>query len=155
MERSLVLLKPDCLQRGLIGNVISRFEGKGLKIIGLKMMQLDDHLLDEHYSHLKEKPFFSGIKSFMKSAPVVAMALEGLECVEVVRGMCGPTNARKALAGTIRGDLASSVQSNIVHASDSIETAGKELDRFFGKDELFTYTKADLGLIYSPDEQNG
>lgn len=153
MERTLILLKPDCVQRGLLGEVIGRFEAKGLKIVGMKMVRLEDELLAEHYSHLKDKPFFKGIKSFMKSTPVVAMALEGLECVEVVRGMCGPTNARKAPPGTIRGDLALSVQSNIVHASDSIETARKEVPRFFGKGELYEYSKGEAEYLYSSDER--
>ncbi|MFH1258151.1 MAG: nucleoside-diphosphate kinase, partial [Candidatus Micrarchaeota archaeon] len=137
MERTLILLKPDCVQRELVGKVISRFEARGLKIAGLKMVQLRDELLDEHYSHLKDKPFFSGIKKFMKGTPVVAMVLEGLECVEIARAMCGPTNARKAPPGTIRGDFGMSVQSNIVHASDSKETAEKEIRRFFAKEEIF------------------
>ncbi len=155
MERTLILLKPDCVQRSLVGKVVSRFEGKGLKIVGMKMMQLEDKLLDEHYSHLKEKPFFAGIRKFMKSTPVIAMVLEGLECVEVVRTMCGPTNARKAPAGSIRGDFGMSVQSNIVHASDSSETAEKEVKRFFSKSELFEYEKADFLIAYSSDEQKG
>ncbi|MFH0971317.1 MAG: nucleoside-diphosphate kinase [Candidatus Micrarchaeota archaeon] len=155
MERTLILLKPDCIQRDAAGAVISRFEKKGLKIVGLKMMRLDDDLLDEHYSHLKDKPFFGGIKKFMKSAPVIAMVLEGLECVEVVRAICGPTNARKAPAGTIRGDLGMSVQSNIVHASDSKDAAGKEISRFFSERELFEYSEPDSGIVYSSDEQKG
>jgi nucleoside-diphosphate kinase len=155
MERTLILLKPDCVQRELIGEVISRFEKKGLRIAGLKMLQLHDKLLDEHYAHLKDKPFFAGIKKFMKSAPVVAIVLEGLEAVEVVRTMCGPTNARKAPAGSIRGDFGVSVQSNIVHASDSKESAEKEVKRFFTKEELFEYQKADFEIIYSSDEAKG
>ncbi|MEK6953916.1 MAG: nucleoside-diphosphate kinase [Candidatus Micrarchaeota archaeon] len=151
MERSLILLKPDCVKRGLVGEVCERFEKKGLKIVGMKMMQLDDKILEGHYSHLKDKPFFKGIKSFMKSTPVVAIALEGPECVEVVRVMCGPTNARKAPSGTIRGDLAVSVQSNIVHASDSIQSAKKEVARFFKNSELFEYSGLE-GTIYSSDE---
>lgn len=155
MEKTLILLKPDAVNRGLVGEVIGRFEKKGLKIAGLKMIQLHDKLLDEHYSHLKDKPFFKGIANFMKSSPVVAIALEGLDCVEVVRGMCGPTNARKALPGTIRGDFALSVQSNIVHASDSKESAEVEVKRFFQKSELFDYEKIDSETIYSQDEKKG
>ncbi|MBI5224249.1 nucleoside-diphosphate kinase [Candidatus Micrarchaeota archaeon] len=155
MEKTLILLKPDCVSRDLAGSVISRFEKKGLKIVGLKMLQLNDSLLDEHYSHLKGKPFFAGIKKFMKSAPIIAIALEGLECVEVARAMCGPTNARKAAPGTIRGDYSLSVQSNILHASDSLESAQKELKRFFSKSELFSYEKASFASIYSEDEKKG
>ncbi|HLC47515.1 MAG TPA: nucleoside-diphosphate kinase [Candidatus Norongarragalinales archaeon] len=155
MERTLILLKPDCLQRGLVGEVAGRFEKKGLKIVGMKMLRLQDAILDEHYSHLLGKPFFNGIKAFMKATPVIAMVLEGLECVEVVRTMCGPTNARKAAAGTIRGDYGMSVQSNIVHASDSIEAAEREIKRFFIKTELFEYAKSEEGLVYSVDEKKG
>ncbi len=153
MERTLILLKPDCIQRKLAGAVLSRFEKRGLKIVGMKMMQLKDLLLEDHYSHLKQKPFFKGIRDFMKSTPVIAVVLEGKECVEVVRAMCGPTNARAAAAGTIRGDYALSVQSNIVHASDSTETAEKEIKRFFSKDELFAYKAAEFDIVYSSDER--
>lgn len=155
MERTLILLKPDALERGLAGEIISRFERRGLKIVGLKMLQLQEKVLDEHYSHLKGKPFFAGIKKFMRGTPVIAMVLEGLECVEVVRLMCGPTNARKAPPGSIRGDYSLSVQSNIVHASDGKDAAEKEIRRFFGKGELFDYEKADFPIKYSSDEQKG
>ena len=155
MEKTLILLKPDCVSRQIIGLVINRFEQKGLKIVGLKMMQLTDKLLDDHYVHLKGKPFFPSIKKFMKSAPVIAIVLEGLECVEVARLMCGPTNARKAPAGTIRGDFSQSIQSNILHASDSLESAQNEIRRFFQNNELFKYEKANFGLIYSEERKKG
>jgi len=151
--KTLVLLKPDALQRNLLGEIISRFERKGLKIVGLKMIQLEDILLEEHYSHLKDKPFFSGIKNYMKSAPVVALVLEGLEAVEVVRNLCGPTSGRQAPAGTIRGDFSVSVQTNIVHASDSEAAAEKEVWRFFNRDEIFDFNKIDQTFIYAPDER--
>lgn len=153
MEKTLVLLKPDALQRNLLGKIIERFEQKGLKIVGLKMMQLSDVLLDEHYAHHKDKPFFQGLKSFMKESPVVAIVLEGLEAVSVVRSMCGPTQSRQALPGTIRGDFSMSRQANIIHASDSPENSEKEVWRFFNQDELFDYKKIDFEQIYVEDER--
>lgn len=153
MERTFILAKPDTIQRGLLGEVISRFEHKGLKIVGLKMIALDDHILEQHYSHLVDKPFFAGIKEFMKSSPVVAMCLEGKECVEVVRKLCGITNSREADPGTIRGDLSLSIQCNVVHASDSLEAANEEIERFFLPNELYSYTLNDLDYILSSDEQ--
>src|SRR3954464_6285233 len=127
MERTLVLLKPDAVQRGLLGEIIGRFEKKGLKLVGMKMMQLEDALLEEHYSHLNHLPFFGEIKSFMMRTPVVALCLEGVDCIDAVRLLCGETLARKAPAGTIRGDLGMSIQANLVHASDSVETASREV----------------------------
>jgi len=153
MERTLILIKPDALQRGLVGRVMSYLEDKGLTLVGNKMMQLDDDLLHEHYAHLVDKPFFKGIADFMKSAPVVAQCWEGQECVEVVRKLCGVTNAREAAPGTIRGDLGMSVQSNLIHASDSLETAKVEVPRFFKGDELFNYDKKNYDYIYAPDEK--
>jgi nucleoside-diphosphate kinase len=152
-EKTLILLKPDALQRNLLGAIIQRFEKKGLKIAGLKMMQLSDVLLDEHYAHHKDKPFFQGLKSFMKESPVVAIVLEGLEAVSVVRGMCGPTQSRQAAPGTIRGDFSMSRQANIIHSSDSVETAEKEVWRFFNQDEIFDYKKMDFERIYVEDER--
>ena len=152
MERTLVLIKPDAVQRGLIGRIITRFEEKGLKIVGIKFMGLGDKLLEEHYSHLADKPFFAGTKAFMKSTPVVAICFEGLDCVETVRRVCGITKAREAAPGTIRGDLAMSVQANLVHASDSLETAKKEVARFFTPDELLQYESAMTAIVYSQDE---
>ncbi len=152
-EKTLVLLKPDALQRNLLGAIIGRFEKRGLKVVGLKMMQLSDVLLDEHYAHHKDKPFFQGLKSFMKEFPVVAIVLEGLEAVSVVRAMCGPTQSRQAPPGTIRGDFSMSRQANIVHSSDSVETAEKEVWRFFNQDEIFDYKKIDYERIYVEDER--
>lgn len=149
MEKTLILIKPDGLQRGLVGEIISRFERKGLKIIGLKMMDVEDAMLEEHYAHLADKPFFGSIKEFMKSSPVVAMALEGGEgSVGSVRILVGPTKGHEASAGTIRGDFGLSGSNNIVHASDSVENGKTEVDRFFGSNELFDYTKTDFEHIY-------
>jgi nucleoside-diphosphate kinase len=152
LERTLVLIKPDAIQRALVGRIIGRFEDKGLKIVGIKFTRLSDSLLNEHYSHLADKPFFPGTKAFMQSTPVVAICLEGLECVETVRRLCGITKSREAAPGTIRGDLAMSVQANLVHASDSVETAVREVARFFTELELLDYDSAQTGTIYSPDE---
>lgn len=151
MEKTLVLLKPCALQRGLIGEVINRFERKGLRIAGMKMIQLDDNILNEHYAHLKEKPFFGILKDSMKAAPVIAMCLEGLNAIEVVRNLTGSTNGRKAAPGTIRGDYSMSGQENIVHASDGPETAAIELKRFFKDEEIFDYRPATFDFLYSED----
>lgn len=152
MQRTLVLLKPDALQRNLLGEIISRFERKGLKILGLKMMRLTEEQLSDHYAHHKDKPFFQHLVGFMESSPVVAMVLEGVEAVETVRLICGPTLGRKADAGSIRGDFSMSQQHNIVHASDSVETAEKEIRRFFNPDEIFDYRKIDLTAVYTEEE---
>ena len=133
-EKTLVLVKPDGIQRGLVGEVLQRFEKKGLKVVGMKMMSLDEALLREHYAHIADKPFFPGVSKFMSSSPVVAICLQGLEVVNAVRLLVGITKAREAEAGSIRGDLAISVACNVVHASDSLETAKKEVPRFFKAD---------------------
>lgn len=153
MERTLVLIKPDAMQRDLVGELIQRFERKGLKLVGIKMMALADDLLDEHYSHLVGRDFFSEIKTFMRSTPIIACCWEGVDCVNTVRAMCGITKAREAAPGTIRGDLAMSVQANLVHASDSLETADIEVARFFDADELFEYEDVLNPFIYSSREK--
>ena len=152
MERTLILIKPDAIGRGLAGNIITRFEQKGLKIAGIKFLKLTDALLNEHYSHLADKPFFGGTKRFMQSTPVIAICLEGLDCVDTARRLCGITKAREAAPGTIRGDWAMSIQANLVHASDSIETARAEVPRFFADAELFEYESSLTSSIYSEDE---
>ena len=155
MERSVVLVKPDGVQRGLIGEIIHRFERKGLKLVGLKMISLSDAMLDEWYVHHKDKSFFGGLKSYMKSYPVVAMLLEGKDCVATIRKMIGLTKARDAEQGTIRGDFAMSQQYNLVHASESIEIAKKEQGLIFSKEEIFEWDKLDLKNVYLEDELNG
>jgi len=147
MERTLIIMKPDALQRNLVGEIVGRFEKKGLKIIGMKMMQLDDLKLEEHYAHHKDKPFFEDIKKYMKSFPVLLMVLEGVQVVEAVRIIVGSTKGIEADAGTIRGDLAMS-NKNLVHASDSPENAEVEIYRFFNEDELFNYKKLDADMIF-------
>jgi len=147
IERTLIILKPDALQRNLLGEVIRRFELKGLKIVGLKMLKLSDVMLDEHYAHHKEKPFFGDLKKFMMSSPVVTIVLEGADCVNAVRIIVGKTRGNEADAGSIRGDM-SMGNMNLVHASDSVENADKEIYRFFNTDELFDYGKVDFDFIY-------
>jgi len=146
-EKTLIILKPDAVHRGLVGEIIARFERKGLKIIGMKMVQLEDAMIDAHYAHIKDKPFFGGIKNFMKASPVVIMALSGIEAVGATRLIVGPTKAYEAAAGTIRGDFSLSMQSNIVHASDSIENGTTEVARFFAESELLEYKRNDFDFI--------
>jgi len=152
MEKTLVLVKPDAIQRGLVGEITARFEKKGLKLVGMKMMTLDEAILREHYAHLADKPFFGSLSKFMMKNPVIAMCWEGLECVNAVRLLCGITKARAAEAGSIRGDLAMSVSCNVVHASDSVENAEKEIKRFFKGDEIFDYKKTEFEHVYAEDE---
>jgi len=151
-EKTLVIIKPSSIQREIAGEVISRFEKKGLRLAGIKMMQLTNEILDVHYAHLADKPFFNRIKTAMMQCPVIVMALEGLEAVAVVRAIMGVTNGRNAAAGTIRGDYSISFQENIVHASDSVENAKVELERFFKPEEIFDYQKINLNFIYASDE---
>ncbi len=153
MERTLVLVKPDAIQRGLVGEIITRFERKGLKLLGMKMMSLDEAVLREHYAHIADKPFFPGVSRFMQSSPVVAMCWEGLDVVETVRRITGITKAREAEAGSIRGDFAMSVSCNVIHASDSLETAQAEVKRFFKVDELYEYDKSEYIHVYGEDER--
>jgi nucleoside-diphosphate kinase len=151
-ERTLLLLKSDSLQRGLIGRILERFEVKGFKIVGLKMIKISPALAKEHYAHLVSKPFYPDLEKFMTENPVVAVVVEGKEAVEVIRNIVGPTNASKAPAGTIRGDFSNSTSRNIIHASDSKETAVKEVARFFKNEELFNYKLITEGFLYASDE---
>lgn len=153
MERTLVILKPGTVQRGLIGEVISRFEKRGLKLVAMKMRMLDSDILDVHYAHLKDKPFFQWLKDGMMAAPVVLCCFEGFEAVKVVREMAGATNARKAAPGTIRGDYALSAQENVVHTSDSLENAAVELGRFFAPEDYCDYPSPLNRYLYAPDEK--
>ncbi|MBU4223896.1 nucleoside-diphosphate kinase [Patescibacteria group bacterium] len=154
-EKTLIIIKPDAMQRNLLGGIISRFERKGLRITGLKMMAIDDLKISEHYEHHKDKPFFDGLKKYMQSAPVAVMVLSGLNAVAATRLIVGPTKGYEADAGSIRGDFSMSGQCNIVHASDSAENAEKEIYRFFNEDELFEYKKIDFEFIYGEDEREG
>ena len=154
-ERTLVLLKPDVVQRGLIGEIVSRFERKGLKLVGLKMVQLDDAMLATHYSHIVGRPFYPRLTDFMQSTPVIAVCWEGQDCVKVVRDhiVGGITNARNDAPGTIRGDFGMSTQCNLVHASESSAAALEEVPRFFQDEELFDYDRILDMCIYAPDER--
>ena len=152
MEKTLVILKPGAVQRALVGEVTARFERKGLRLAGMKMMQLTDELLNEHYAHLAGKPFFQRIKNSMMASPVVCCCYEGVDAVETVRSMTGSTNSRKAAPGTIRGDYSVSNQQNIVHASDSVENAAIEVARFFKPEEVFDYQSGAFAYIYGDGE---
>ena len=152
LEKTLVILKPCTIQRGLIGEVTTRFERKGLRLCGMKMVQLTDEILSEHYSHLSSKPFFQRVKDSMMACPVIVCCYEGVDAIEAVRTITGPTTGRKAPAGTIRGDYSMSVQENIVHASDSPETAEIELKRFFAPEEIFDYKLSTFDFLYANDE---
>lgn len=152
LERTLVLLKPCTIERALVGEIVSRFEKKGLRIAGMKMMQLDDEILADHYSHLVGKSFFGILKESMMRTPVIAMCLEGIDAITVVRNITGSTNGRLADVGTIRGDYCMSNQQNIVHASDSPESAEIELKRFFRPEEIFDLGDLNLLRLYALDE---
>ncbi len=153
MERTLIIAKPDAVQRGLVGEILSRLERKGLKLIGMKMLSLDSELLSQHYSEHLEKPFYEDLAKFMQSSPVVVMAVEGFECVNSVRVLVGATNPREADAGTIRGDFSIGTGRNLIHASDSKSSGQSEVSRFFGKDELFSYDKSEYIHIYETYER--
>ncbi len=153
MERTLIILKPDAIQRGLVGAITERLEKKGLKLIGLKMIRLDSALLKAHYAHIVDKPFYKGIEEFMQSSPVVVMAWQGYECVDSVRLLVGATNPRLADAGTIRGDFAIGQGRNLIHASDSKENGEEEISRFFDDQEIFDYEKAEFDHIYEAYER--
>lgn len=152
MERTFVILKPNTVQRRLIGEIINRFEKKGLLLMGMKMVWLTDEILSEHYAHLKERSFFQQLKNSMKICPVVVCCWEGVDAVKVVRTIIGATNSRNALPGTIRGDYSMSMQENIIHASDSIEMANAELKRFFDEKELYVYNSLLFPSLYAKNE---
>lgn len=152
MQRSLVLLKPDCVQRRLVGEMISRFEKKGLRIIAMKLIQVTPELSKAHYAEHVAKPFYAGLEAFITSAPVVAMAVEGLEAISVVRNMLGATSGLKAAAGTIRGDYSCSRQMNLVHASDGEEAAARELQLYFDESEFCAYEPLLAPMLQAADE---
>ncbi|MDL2264956.1 nucleoside-diphosphate kinase [Parabacteroides sp. OttesenSCG-928-G21] len=152
MEKTFVIIKPGMVQRGLIGEVIKRFEQKGLRLAGMKMTLLNDEILTQHYAHLKDKPFFGQIKQSMCACPVILCCWEGVEAVQVVRNMTGSTNSRSAVPGTIRGDFGMSVQENIIHSSDSTEAAIEEINRFFLPEELYDYSMNLSAYLYADDE---
>jgi len=153
MEQTLVIIKPDAVNRTLVGEVIKRFEQKGLQIKAMKMHMLQPYALKDHYAHLKEKGFFEELVKYMSSIPCILMVLEGKEAIKVVRTMVGPTQGREAPPGTIRGDYSVSNQSNVVHASEDEKAAKAEIGRFFSKEEIFDYRKMNFDWIYSKDEK--
>lgn len=154
MEKSVILVKPDGVQRGLIGEIIHRFERRGLRLCALKMIALDDALLDEWYVHHKDKPFFGDLKAYMKSYPVIAMLWEGVDAVSTIRKMVGITKASEAEPGTIRGDFALSQQYNLIHASENAEIAQKEEKLMFKQSEIFEWEKLDYEHIYLKEERS-
>ncbi|MCS7207875.1 MAG: nucleoside-diphosphate kinase [Dehalococcoidia bacterium] len=142
LERTLVLLKPDALQRGLVGEIISRLERRGLKLVGIKMVQMDEAMARRHYAEHVGKPFFPGLVRFITSAPVVAMVWQGKGAVQVVRDLMGKTNPQQAAPGTIRGDLALDTGRNLIHGSDSVETAQRECALFFHPHEILDWPRS-------------
>ena len=141
-ERTLILVKPDGVQRKLIGTIISRIENKGLNLIAMKMLNVTSELSKQHYAEHVEKPFYPHLEAFITSAPVVAMIVEGPEAVSVMRTLIGATNGREAAPGTIRGDYGCSRQMNMIHGSDSVESAGREIAIYFTDDEMCSYNVA-------------
>ncbi|MCP3690829.1 MAG: nucleoside-diphosphate kinase [Planctomycetaceae bacterium] len=152
MERTLVLLKPDCVQRRLMGQIISRFENKGLNIIAMKLLQVTPDLAKQHYAEHVEKPFYPGLEAFITGAPVLAMIIQGLDVIQVIRDMLGPTSGLKAPGGTIRGDFSSSRQMNLVHASDGPEASAREIDLYFNEDEICDYEPTLTPWMKAADE---
>ena len=138
-ETTLILFKTDCVEKYLVGEILKRFESEGLKIRGIKMMLLSTHLLEEHYAHVADRPFFPEILEFMQACPVIALALEGENAISRVRELLGPTDSNAAEKGTIRGDFGINTMKNVCHASDSPESAANELKRFFSDEEIFSY----------------
>ena len=151
-ERTLVLVKPDGVQRLLAGRIIARYEERGLKIVGLKLVQVDRDLAERHYAVHREKPFFGGLVDFITSAPLVALALEGPNAIGIVRAINGATRPHEAAPGTIRGDFALETAQNIVHASDSAENAAVELELWFRADELHQYERDVDRWVLAPEE---
>lgn len=147
MEQTLVLVKPDGVQRGLIGEIVSRLEKRGLKLVGLKLLQVDEGLAHRHYGEHVDRPFFPGLVSFITSGPVVAMAWEASNAVEIVRSTMGPTNPAAAGPGTIRGDFGVDIGRNLIHGSDSTESAERELALFFQPGEILSYNRSSDGWI--------
>lgn len=152
MQRSLVLLKPDCVERRLMGQIIARFEAKGLNIVAMKMLRVTPELSKMHYAEHVAKPFYSSLEAFITSAPVVALAVEGLDVIRLIRDMLGATNGLNALPGTIRGDFSSSRQMNLVHASDSAESAARELELYFSKTDFCDHELLVTPALRAADE---
>lgn len=148
-EQTLIIIKPDAIHRGLLGQVMNRFERKGLKLIGMKMMHIDDDTIEDHYAHLADEPFFEELKDFMQSIPVIVAVLSGINAVKATRTIVGPTAGHEAPAGSIRGDFSMSIQSNLVHASEDKQSAQEEVELFFDEEELFDYERNDFSVVYA------
>jgi nucleoside-diphosphate kinase len=148
MEQTLIILKPDAVQRGIMGKIISRFEDKGLKVVGAKFMQISQELAATHYADHKERPFYAGLVSFMTSSPVLVLALEGVGAIAICRLMMGATFGSQAASGTIRGDFGVSNSFNLIHGSDSPEAAAKELGLFFSDSEVLAWNRANESWVY-------
>ncbi len=155
MERTLILFKPDCVQRRLVGRILARFEDKGFKIVGMKMLQVTPELAKRHYAEHVDKPFYPSLEKYITGSPLVAAVLEGLDAIRVVREMLGATSGLKAQAGTIRGDFSLSRQMNLVHASDGPEAAKREIELYFRPEELFDYPLALEPWSRAEDELGG
>jgi len=148
MEKSFVMMKPDAVQRRLMGQVLSRFEEKGLQIVAAKLMHISKDLAKEHYGEHSEKPFFGGLVEYITSSAVLAMVIQGDDCISLIRKMVGATNPKEADLGTIRGDFALDMGRNIIHASDSPQSAEREIALFFDETEIVEYEMPDTNLIY-------
>ncbi len=148
MERTFIMIKPDGVQRGLVGEIVNRFEQKGFKLVGAKLMQISQSLAEKHYEEHKERPFFGELVEFITSGPVFAMVWEGEDVIKISRIMIGATNPQEATPGSIRGDFAVTVGKNIIHGSDSKESANREINLFFNEEELLDYNKQDNDWIY-------
>ena len=152
MQRTLILFKPDCVQRGLVGKILSRFEDKGLGVVAMKMLRVTSELARQHYAEHVDKPFYPGLEQYITSSPIVAAVLAGPEVIRVVRDMVGATSGLQAAAGTIRGDYSRSRQMNLIHASDGPEAATREIDLYFDADELHEYEPTMTPWLTAPDE---
>lgn len=152
MERTFVMFKPDCLERGLLGTILTRFEQKGLRLVAMKMLRITPNMAKQHYAEHVSKPFYPGLEEFITAAPVVATVFEGPEVIRVVREMLGATSGLKAAAGTIRGDYSASRQMNLVHASDSPESATREISIYFKADELLAWDPSLACWLQAPGE---
>lgn len=153
LERSLILFKPDAVQRRLAGRILSRFEDKGLRIVGMKLMRISRDLAEKHYEAHKTKPFYPGLVRFMTSSPVVALCLEGKDVIQIVRRMVGKTFGPEAESGTIRGDFGASKSYNLIHASDAPDTAKREVELFFRAEELLEWTPTDFEWVYDVQDE--
>lgn len=152
MERTLILLKPDCVQRRLMGCIISRIEDKGFNLIAMKLIRITPEMAKQHYAEHVEKPFYPGLEAFITGAPVLALIVEGLEVIQVIRDMLGATSGLKANPGTIRGDFSSSRQMNLVHASDGPEASKREIELYFSSDEICPYEPTVTPWLKADDE---